>query len=364
MQETQDRVRQLIEAAGLTHAAFADQVGLDPTKLSKSLNGSRRFSSLELAQIAEFGRVSVDWLLTGDEATIATAARSAGGSARPALDLAEEYATMRADLAEHGYRQEWRLPKAVPMRETWIMQGEALAASALVDIRAKGLSPSGDLATVIETVFGIDVAVNELGIGFDGLAVATPHARLIIVDATSLATRQRFTMAHELGHLFASDDQQVHADENIYSEASRRGESEVRANAFASALLMPESEIRVAVEGKDFDFHAFCDLATQLKVSPSALAIRLERLRVIDAGTKQQLQATTGQEAAAEVGKSDVFALAGAASMTRRAPASLVADTFRAYQRGEATLRPYAQLLGVDSRTLRAELAFVEEGEA
>lgn len=363
MQETPDRVRQLIEAAGLTHGAFADQVGMEPTKLSKSLNGGRRFSSLELAQIADFGGVTVDWLMSGQESPMAVAARSTGGSVSTALALAQEYATMRADLAEAGYPQVWRLPEPVSLRGSWIEQGEALAKSALAKIEDHGLLPSGDLAEVIEETFGIDVAIRELGEGFDGLAVATPRARLIIVDATAIAARQRFTMAHELGHLLASDDQQIHTDEDIYSSGSRKGESEVRANAFAAALLMPESFITQWCGGRRMDRVLFCELSTELRVSPSALAYRLGSLRIIDSGERELYRAITGKGAAAEAGKSDAFAFASAEAMRVRAPKSLVADTFKAYERGEASLRPYARLLGVDTRALRAKLAFVEDGD-
>lgn len=40
-----ERVRELIGRRGQTQAAFAAEIGLDPTKLSKSLSGVRRFSS-------------------------------------------------------------------------------------------------------------------------------------------------------------------------------------------------------------------------------------------------------------------------------------------------------------------------------
>src|SRR5262245_27424022 len=61
----EDRVRTVIEQLGQSHASFAELIGLSKDKLSKSLTGKRRFTSLELALIAEAGGVTVDWLLTG-----------------------------------------------------------------------------------------------------------------------------------------------------------------------------------------------------------------------------------------------------------------------------------------------------------
>lgn len=362
METTSERVRRLIEESGITQSAFAERVGIEPTKLSKSLNGTRRFSSTELALIGEFARVTVDWLVTGEEMAVATAARaSVGSSSETVLALAQEYSTMRADLATLGYRQGWQLPEPVSLRGSWISQGQELAESAAKRIVEAGLNVAGDLAGVIERVFGIDVAVCELGEGFDGLAVATAEARLIIVDATPIAARQRFTMAHELCHLLASDDQQIHTDPDIYSSASKRGESEVRANAFAAALLMPEAGMREWLQGRRLDEALFCELATEFRVSPSALAYRLENLRLIDVGTRERYRTITGKEAAAAAAKSTVFAQAGADSMTPKPPASLVADTFAAYENGQATLRPYAKLLGIDSRNLRRQFDHVEE---
>ncbi|MPY77084.1 MAG: TetR family transcriptional regulator [Actinophytocola sp.] len=65
----QERVREVIRLAGRSQRAFAAEVGLDPTKLSKSLNGSRRFTIEELDRIGEAGGVSVTWLLRGRDDT-------------------------------------------------------------------------------------------------------------------------------------------------------------------------------------------------------------------------------------------------------------------------------------------------------
>ena len=80
MDTAADRIRELIAGSGLGQGGFAAEVGLDPSKMSKSLAGTRRFSSLDLARIAAHARVTVDWLMTGEETPLATAARAAAGS--------------------------------------------------------------------------------------------------------------------------------------------------------------------------------------------------------------------------------------------------------------------------------------------
>ncbi|MDX3374389.1 TetR family transcriptional regulator C-terminal domain-containing protein [Streptomyces sp. ME02-6991-2A] len=61
--EVAARVRQVIDAAGISAREFARRIVIDPSKLSRSLNGSRRFTAAELARIADIGGVDAGWLL-------------------------------------------------------------------------------------------------------------------------------------------------------------------------------------------------------------------------------------------------------------------------------------------------------------
>lgn len=63
--ELNDRIRQVVSRIAPTQREAAQVIGLDPTKLSKSLNGVRRFSTDELVRMAGAGQVSVDWLVHG-----------------------------------------------------------------------------------------------------------------------------------------------------------------------------------------------------------------------------------------------------------------------------------------------------------
>lgn len=353
-----ERVRDLIAQSGHTQVTFAARLGMDPTKLSKSLSGVRRFSSLELALIAEASGVSVDWLVTGEEPPLAAAARaSAGSAAGAALALARHYSTMRADLVDLGYRQAWSLPTPPSLGGLWKDQGAALAHSASTQLSAAGDLLTDPLPALIEQAFGIDVAVQPIGEGFDGLAVATADIKLVLASPQPVPARLRFTIAHELGHLLASDDQQIHEDQNIYR--TERGESEVRANAFAANLLMPTDVLRERVV-PGFTKEDFCVLATDLKVSPRALAIRLEDLRLIDAGTRSRWDRLSGSDAARLAGLSARHAQLTAESLSIRPPGLLLRDAWAAYEAGDITLRLIANLLGTTTDALRAQLAEAE----
>ena len=107
-EELRRRVREVVDQHPGPQRDFAAAVGLDPTKLSKSLTGVRRFTPAELTRIAEVADVTVNGLLNGsdDAETVAAApGRSARRTGAPAA---------RAEQPEHGRQQQildaaWRL---------------------------------------------------------------------------------------------------------------------------------------------------------------------------------------------------------------------------------------------------------------
>lgn len=357
MEDIADRVRGLIEVSGLSRRAFGQRIGLDDAKLSKSLSGVRRFSSLDLARIAEQCDVSVDWLVTGDEPALASAARKTTGEASTALEAAADYVDLRTSLASLGYLQPWRPLPAVPSGKPAAEQGRLLARQAGDRVAEAGRSVTeADLPALVEDVFGTDVAVIELDDGFDGLAAASDDAKLIVLATSQMPLRQRYTLAHELGHLLAGDNQDIHLDKDVNDKSARAEPSEVRANAFAADFLMPEGVLRVAVGATGLTQAAFASLACDLKVSPSALAFQLKRLDLIDAGTCDRFKAISAAKAAKIVGLGGDYARWIAQATRIRPPGLLVRDAYVAYESGATTLRPYANLLDRDVDELRHEL--------
>jgi Zn-dependent peptidase ImmA (M78 family)/transcriptional regulator with XRE-family HTH domain len=361
MTSTADRVRELIAQSGLSQHDFAVQIGLDDSKLSKSLSGTRRFSSLDLARIAELCKVTVDWLITGEEPPLAVAARTTGGSAAAAIAAARRLTAQREDLAALGVAQAWR-PVATSLgKGLRTDQADRLASAALERVAGAGRSVAEPrLAELVEDIFGADVAVVDLGTGFDGLAASSDTAKLIVLATSQIPGRQRFTLAHELDHLLTGDDQGVHLDKDIFDRAQHRDPSEMRANAFAAAFLMPEAILRERVSRDGLTENGFAELACDLLVSPATLAYRLLSLRLIDRGTCDQFRSVSGAKAARLVGRTGEWAQRVAETSSPRPPGLLVRDAYAAYESGATTLRPYANLLGVDVDALREAL----EGES
>ncbi|MGP4096941.1 helix-turn-helix domain-containing protein [Nonomuraea sp. KM90] len=364
--DTAARVRHLIAESGLTQAEFAVKAGLDAPKMSKSLSGVRRFTSLDLARIADLCGVSVDWLLGVDPLTPSMAARAATvspTSADAAIREAERLAQMRTDLSFLGYRQDvarFEVPRA---STSSLRQGRELAALATAHAAEKGIElwRCKDLAGAVEAAFGVDVRVHRLADGFDGLSWSDEHSSLIVVATSEVPARQRFTIAHELGHLLAGDDQGLHLDGDLHDADHRRKPSEKRANAFAAELLLPAEMLREKAGHITWGLEEFARLACELWVSPSTLAWQLFNLQLIDKGQCESFRALTAWDAAWKANAVESLGEWIQHTSRPRVPLPLVRTTFQAYADGKATLRPFANLIGVDTDTMRQAITGMRE---
>ncbi|AIJ12345.1 TetR family transcriptional regulator C-terminal domain-containing protein [Streptomyces violaceoruber] len=97
--DTAARVREVIAAAGVSQREFARRVVMDPSKLSRSLSGTRRFTVAELARIADEGRIDAGRLLGTRSREKATPPATHVEGGRP-LQIVRE--TVRL-IAEHGF---------------------------------------------------------------------------------------------------------------------------------------------------------------------------------------------------------------------------------------------------------------------
>ncbi|MEY9872737.1 transcriptional regulator with XRE-family HTH domain [Streptacidiphilus sp. MAP12-33] len=350
------RVREVIRAAGQSQAAFAARAGITPDKLSKSLGGVRRFSSLDLALIAEAAQVSVDWLLTGRQhAPAGIAARGDAAAHGAGLSERAERFTAAYDVLDLlGRAPELPALPALPPGDP-DGQGELLAADVRTRVHAlvgaePALLATGELLAACEHAFGVDFAVTDLPGAVDGFAWQEDGFRLALARRDERWTRQRFTLAHELGHLLAGDATEPLAESPV--APGRQSEpDEVRANAFAAALLMPEPEVRDAADALDF-----AELVVRFRVSPSALAARLRRLGLIGAAEHARLRRRTTAECHLAAAAMDAYLREAAVAVAERPPPRLADGLWSAFEAGETTLRPLAALLGMETGELEGRL--------
>ncbi|MFH9419506.1 TetR family transcriptional regulator C-terminal domain-containing protein [Streptomyces sp. NPDC017529] len=95
------RVKKVVESLGCSRREFARRIVMDPSKLSRSLSGTRRFTLAEIVRVADIGGVDVAWLLGSRGAPPARGREPAAvpDGGRP-LQIVRE--TVRL-IAEHGF---------------------------------------------------------------------------------------------------------------------------------------------------------------------------------------------------------------------------------------------------------------------
>lgn len=116
--------------------------------------------------------------------------------------------------------------------------------------------------------------------------------KIIGINSAHAQTRQRFSIAHEIGHLtlhnkelFVDKVVRVNFRDNKSSLATDR--EEIEANTFAAELLMPKSFINAEIDRlikkrQSFDKDDLIDhLARAFHVSPQAMEFRLINLGIL-----------------------------------------------------------------------------------
>jgi Zn-dependent peptidase ImmA (M78 family) len=134
---------------------------------------------------------------------------------------------------------------------------------------------------------GAEVTVRHFNNEVSGILLRNGSQVIIGVERDQPPTRKRFTVAHELGHLMLHEGQEVRVDTafriNLRSPESSTAEDveEIESNAFAAALLMPETFIKQDVKSfiLDIDDAAQIEaLARRYQVSAQAMTLRLVNL--------------------------------------------------------------------------------------
>lgn len=131
---------------------------------------------------------------------------------------------------------------------------------------------------------GVNVEASVLDDDISGLFVADNNEYFIIYNDNESNVRQRFTIAHELGHYLLHKDSKLFVDRKqraLYRNAvSATGEvlREREANSFAAALLMPEKLIEEEVWNLTEEDDIVYTLADKFGVSKLAMSFRLSNL--------------------------------------------------------------------------------------
>lgn len=145
---------------------------------------------------------------------------------------------------------------------------------------------------------GIAIARNHFKGTESGFALRNGSQQIIGVNTLTSPRRQRFSIAHELGHLLLHDGKPLIVDHSIRinerNDLSRAGTNreEIEANGFAATILMPEDMLRRKLRD-EFEYAEYdradsrdellARLAREFDVSAEAMGFRLINLRLISA---------------------------------------------------------------------------------
>lgn len=170
--------------------------------------------------------------------------------------------------------------------------------SALAARREHGLDAAGplDILQIAEEQFDVPVLVDR----FDddkiaGVLLRRPGGdRFVGVNADHHTVRQRFTLAHELGHLHMGHQARVDLASDVFGAGSSL--EEVEANYFAAEFLAPRATVRAWLERRDLGDRAsepstVAQLALAFGVSLPTACFRLERAGLIRSSEKRRLLA-------------------------------------------------------------------------
>jgi Zn-dependent peptidase ImmA (M78 family) len=150
-------------------------------------------------------------------------------------------------------------------------------------------APPIDVRSLAESI-GIVVRPMKGKDRVSGLLVLKDGKATIGYNEEDAEVRQRFTIAHEIGHyVMHKDSIKLFIDEGyrVAYRDDRSSTGEIRrereANAFAAALLMPRNLVTDKVESLRFDLgddEALRELASDFGVSTQAMAYRLSNLDI------------------------------------------------------------------------------------
>jgi Zn-dependent peptidase ImmA (M78 family) len=138
---------------------------------------------------------------------------------------------------------------------------------------------------------GAKISFEPFAGNVSGMLYRDGKRAIIGVNTLHPEVRQRFTVAHEIGHLRLHGKTQVFIDRLVRVDfrddrsSTATDQQEIQANAFAAALLMPAqfvmSEIAKRGVGVDDSVHALVgDLANAFNVSEQAMEYRLVNLGI------------------------------------------------------------------------------------
>jgi Zn-dependent peptidase ImmA (M78 family)/DNA-binding Xre family transcriptional regulator len=348
------RVRIAREGAGLSQREVEAKVGMSQSTLHRVETGMRTSVTLaDFDRLAQALEIALDELLYGSpvqDRVLAAARtakcpdddlRSALAQAVDLLKLDDRLDALLPGLRQQATRPTLELPTAGGPRERGRVAAEQVRRILGLDI-----APIGDLVEVVEFVTGVDVGTVALPSGVSGVCATDPHraTSVVLVNCTDVAERQRFTLAHELGHLVFGDTSHVDAVN------TKRSPREQLCDEFARHLLIPRDGVDAwlartvsAADKVRIDERSMALMARHFGVSLEATRVQLDRMGLLPT-TLREVALPTGRRCAYRYGWGPQFDSDQTAAMQPRVPRRVLDRATEAYRDGKLGIGVLARL--------------------
>lgn len=281
-----NRIRNARNRLSLSQAQLAEETGFSASQIISQIEkGERDVKAWELVNLAKALRIDVSQLLNLEEPKPLTPVlwRKDPETDKELIEAeflqrCEQYALLEK-LCDVVIKEE--LPTREVDYETLTYEYAEGLGEEIREHFELGSRPASCLSGILEEKYGVKIWYENLD---EGSAASTKDSfgAAILMNATEAPWRRNFNFAHELFHLitwpsFSTTD--LYEDQELWDEIERR------ANAFASALLLPSEELSKAFENRikddKIDYTDLIELGREFGVSTEALLYRLLHLRFL-----------------------------------------------------------------------------------
>lgn len=227
---------------------------------------------------------------------------------------------------------------------------------------ALGNDPIADIADFMQLV-DADFMILDLPDNVDALALRDPvtGATVIGIAKSSVPYRQRFTVAHEIGHFVSNDFESSkivaddeHPEPGMYV-CGKRDHQEVRADTFARNVLCPTDGLKAdqklgELTGSGDVLAALSHVVRKYQISPQVALIQMRHADLINEAQSDELKGISAPALAARYGWKADYDRAVKVSGLVQPSARLVKDAYRAYEQGIVDLPSiaFAEMSSVD----------------
>ena len=282
-----ERLKRARKASNLSLRAVAEKVSVSHAAIKKYEDGINTPASTQLIELAKAYNVRLEYFfrplnveLSGVEfrKRSNTPKRLLHKIEAEVLDQLERWQEL-VNLYPEFPIKPFSPPANLPKNISNIDEIEAIAEQ-LREIWELGTNPIADLVDTLETL-GIWVlfANTQTNDKFDGLMGHHKEQAVIVVSSNWTGDRQRFTLAHELGHLL------------LHGRLSTEIDEEKACNRFAGAFLLPQKTLKkhFGAESRHVEPRELYLLKREFGLSMGACLYRLLDTKLISRATYTSL---------------------------------------------------------------------------